>query len=222
MRRRVYRRRRLLWAGLLLGLVVIVAVLTVVDAALRIYDHLASTARHPRWKENTMISPVRLAAIAAILVVATGLTNAAPAFAAPSCKQWRVSPVFDAVQENGYTVRFNLRQWGTTLGGSAASMLKHTNFVGSTRTSITYGDVGLRGSYMAANRFTARVRWQNNVIGNYSAYVWYVQRTPSGSLWAELRGYTYPETGGALVPWRTYSPTGSIKPVVCYPADVVE
>jgi hypothetical protein len=86
MTRRWYRRRRLLWAGVLLGLVVIVAVLSVVDAALRIYDQLVSATRNRRtkWKENTMFSIVRLARIAAILAVATALVNAAPALAAPS------------------------------------------------------------------------------------------------------------------------------------------
>jgi hypothetical protein len=166
----------------------------------------------PRW------APIA-ATLAAALV--TALLTAAPAFAAPSCKQWRVSPVFDAVQDNGYTVRFNLRQWGNALGGSAAAMLSHTNFVGSKRTTVTYGDVGLRASFMAGNRFTARVRWHNNVIGNYSAWIWYVQRSSSGSLWAELRGNTYDESGGRSSQWRTYSPTGSVKPVVCYAADVI-
>jgi hypothetical protein len=47
MTRRRNRRRRLLWAGVLLGLVVIVAVLSVVDAGLRIYDRLVSATRSP-------------------------------------------------------------------------------------------------------------------------------------------------------------------------------
>ena len=45
MTRRRHRRRRLLWAGVLLGLVVIVAVLSVVDAGLRVYDYLLSVTR---------------------------------------------------------------------------------------------------------------------------------------------------------------------------------
>lgn len=55
MTRRWQRRRRLLWAGRLLGLVVIVAVLSVVDAGLRIHDRLVSTtrARRPKRKTNT-------------------------------------------------------------------------------------------------------------------------------------------------------------------------
>jgi hypothetical protein len=42
MTRRRHRLRRLLWAGLLLGLVVIVAVLSLADAGLRIYDQLVA------------------------------------------------------------------------------------------------------------------------------------------------------------------------------------
>ena len=44
------RRRRLLWAGLLLCLVVIVAVLSVADAGLRIYDHVYAATRDRRAK----------------------------------------------------------------------------------------------------------------------------------------------------------------------------
>ena len=44
------RRRRLLWAGLLLCLVVIVAVLSVVDAGLRIYDRVSAATRDRRAK----------------------------------------------------------------------------------------------------------------------------------------------------------------------------
>ena len=57
------RRRRLLWAGVLLGLVVIVAVLSVVDTGLRIYDHLASATHDRRSKrtENTTFRAARLA-----------------------------------------------------------------------------------------------------------------------------------------------------------------
>jgi uncharacterized membrane protein SpoIIM required for sporulation len=50
MTRRLHRRRRLLWAGVLLGLVVIVAVLSVAAAALRIYDRLVSATRDRRSK----------------------------------------------------------------------------------------------------------------------------------------------------------------------------
>jgi len=42
MTRRRHRLRRLLWAGLLLRLVVIVAVLSLADAGLRIYDQLVA------------------------------------------------------------------------------------------------------------------------------------------------------------------------------------
>ena len=45
MRRHRERRRRLLWAAMLLGLVMLVAVLSVVDAGLRIYDHLVAASR---------------------------------------------------------------------------------------------------------------------------------------------------------------------------------
>ena len=45
MTRRWKRRRRLLWAGVLLGLVVIVAVLSVVDAGLRMHDRARSAVR---------------------------------------------------------------------------------------------------------------------------------------------------------------------------------
>ena len=50
MTRRRHRRRRLLWAGVLLGLVVIVAVLSVADAGLRIYDHVYAATRDRRAK----------------------------------------------------------------------------------------------------------------------------------------------------------------------------
>jgi uncharacterized protein involved in exopolysaccharide biosynthesis len=54
MTRRLHRRRRLLWAGVLLGLVVIVAVLSVADATLRIYDQLVSATRARRSKRNML------------------------------------------------------------------------------------------------------------------------------------------------------------------------
>jgi len=50
MKRRWVRRRRLVWAAVLLGLVVIVAVLSVVDAGLRSYDQLVSATRDRRSK----------------------------------------------------------------------------------------------------------------------------------------------------------------------------
>jgi hypothetical protein len=52
MRRRWERRRRLLWVGLLLALVVIVAVLSVVDVGLRMYDQLVSATRERRVKRK--------------------------------------------------------------------------------------------------------------------------------------------------------------------------
>ncbi len=63
MTRRRHRRRRLLWAGVLLALVVIVAVLSVVDAGLRIHDHLVSATRGGRskWKENKVFRTAGLA-----------------------------------------------------------------------------------------------------------------------------------------------------------------
>ena len=54
MTRRRHRRRRLLWAGVLLGLVVVVAVLSVADAGLRIYDQLATVTRDRRSKRNML------------------------------------------------------------------------------------------------------------------------------------------------------------------------
>lgn len=62
MTRRRKQRRRLLWAGLLLGLVVIVAVLSVIDAGLRIYDQLVSATRdrRPKRTENRMLRPAGL------------------------------------------------------------------------------------------------------------------------------------------------------------------
>ena len=73
--RRWQRRRRLLWAGVLLGLVVLVAVLSVVDAGLRIHDHLVSAARDQRSKrtENTVFRTAGLAgltSLAALVLVA--------------------------------------------------------------------------------------------------------------------------------------------------------
>ena len=54
MTRRRHRRRRLLLAGVLLGLVVMVAVLSVTDAALRIYDQLVSATRARRSKRTML------------------------------------------------------------------------------------------------------------------------------------------------------------------------
>ena len=54
MTRRRHRRRRLVWAGVLLGLVVIVAVLSVADAGLRIYDELVSATRDRRSKRTML------------------------------------------------------------------------------------------------------------------------------------------------------------------------
>jgi hypothetical protein len=54
MTRRRHRRRRLLWAGVLLGLAVTVAVLSVADGALRIYDHVLSAARDRRAKRKML------------------------------------------------------------------------------------------------------------------------------------------------------------------------
>ena len=61
--RRWERRRRLLWAGVLLGLVVVVAVLAIVDAGLRLCDHLVSATRDRHWKrkENTVFRTTGLA-----------------------------------------------------------------------------------------------------------------------------------------------------------------
>ena len=50
MTRRWQRRRRFLWTGVLLALVVTVAVLSVVDAGLRIYDHVYAATRDRRAK----------------------------------------------------------------------------------------------------------------------------------------------------------------------------
>jgi len=50
MRRRSERRRRLLWAAVLLALVMSVAVLSVVDAGLRIYDRVSAATRDRRAK----------------------------------------------------------------------------------------------------------------------------------------------------------------------------
>jgi hypothetical protein len=54
MRRYWERRRLLLWAGLLLGLAMTVAVLSVVDAGLRIYDRLVPASRDRRSKRNIL------------------------------------------------------------------------------------------------------------------------------------------------------------------------
>ena len=75
MTRRWQRRRRLLWAGLLLGLVVSVAILSVVDAGLRIHDQLVSATRGRRStrKMNTVFRTAGLAgltSLAALVLVA--------------------------------------------------------------------------------------------------------------------------------------------------------
>lgn len=54
MRRHWERRRRLLWAAVLLGLVVIVAVLSIVDGGLRIFDRLVSATRDQRAKPKPL------------------------------------------------------------------------------------------------------------------------------------------------------------------------
>ena len=54
MTRRGHRRRRLLWAGVLLGLVVIVAVLSFADAGLRIYDRVSAATRDRRAKPKPL------------------------------------------------------------------------------------------------------------------------------------------------------------------------
>ena len=61
MRRHWERRRRLLWAAVLLGLVVIVAVLSVVDGGLRLYDHVSGAARNRRTKPFRTALSVRRA-----------------------------------------------------------------------------------------------------------------------------------------------------------------
>ena len=50
MRRHWERRRRLLWAAMLLGLVLAVAVLSVVDGGLRLYDRVSAATRDRRPK----------------------------------------------------------------------------------------------------------------------------------------------------------------------------
>ena len=54
MRRRSERRRRLLWAAVLLALVMSVAVLSVVDAGLRIYDRVSGATRDRRAKPKPL------------------------------------------------------------------------------------------------------------------------------------------------------------------------
>ena len=73
MMRRWERRRRLLLAGVLLGLVVIVAVLTVVDAALRAYDSVSSGfRRRSKRKETALFRIGRLAMPARISTSVVG------------------------------------------------------------------------------------------------------------------------------------------------------
>ena len=71
MTRRWQRRHRLPWAGRLLGLVVIVAVLSVVDAGLRIHDRLVSATRgrRPKRKTNTVFRTAGLAGLTSVVAL---------------------------------------------------------------------------------------------------------------------------------------------------------
>ena len=86
MTRRWYRRRRLLWAGVLLGLVVIVAVLSSSTPRFESTTNwcrlLATAARNGR-RTRCSASPAAQES-PPILAVATALVHAAPALAAPS------------------------------------------------------------------------------------------------------------------------------------------
>jgi len=94
----------------------------------------------------------------------------APAQAALLCKQWRVGPYFRAVQDNGYTVLFQLRQYANgKLAGNASYVSK-----GKAVRGPVLGGIG-------DTTFKARVEWGNNTIGNYIGSPWFVK--PSGSAW---------------------------------------
>jgi hypothetical protein len=77
MTRRWKRRRRVLWAGLLLCLVAIVAVLSVVDAGLRIYDQRVSAtrARRSTRKTNTVFRTAGLASLTSLAALVPGVTS---------------------------------------------------------------------------------------------------------------------------------------------------
>lgn len=79
MTRRRKLRRRLLWAGVLLGLVVVVAVLSVVNAGLWLHDQVRSAARDRRTK-RTATTTFRTAALA-VLTPLVALVLVAPASA---------------------------------------------------------------------------------------------------------------------------------------------
>ena len=160
-----------------------------------------------------------LAGVAALL----GIVAAGSAHAMLTCKQWRIGPVLEAVQGNGATVRFSLKQSGSRLYGKASYVVTEQGFLGltSSRKGV-YGNVGLGRSNLGGDRFTARVRWSNDSIGNYSARPWGSRLTRSGGLVAQLKGNTYPETGGVLVEWQTYARPGEVQPVSCLPQDVID
>ncbi len=102
-------------------------------------------------------------------------------------------------------------------------MVREEGFLGLTSSrTAAYGDVGLGRSNLGGERFTARVRWSNDTIGNYDARPWGSRRTASGGLVAQLKGNTYPETGGDLVEWQTYARPGEVQPVSCPPQDVID
>jgi hypothetical protein len=140
-------------------------------------------------------------------LIGIALTPATPAAAAPLCKQWKIGVYFNVVQANGFTVKFQLRQVGSQLYGRAWYSPKSNR--------VEYGDVTF--GYIQDDRFVAQVRW-SNAVGTYTGTPWFVRPLSSRGLSANMRGVTYPQSGGAPVTWYTASAEGEVKPLFCPPA----
>ncbi len=132
---------------------------------------------------------------AALVLLLAG--RVAPAQAALLCKQWRVGPYFRTVQDNGYTVLFQLRQYDHgRLSGRASYVSKGKIIHGN-----VYGGIG-------NTTFQVRVEWENNTIGNYIGSPWFVKGSSGDGLSANMRGTTRPEGVAVVSGWRTNAALG--------------
>ena len=91
------------------------------------------------------------------LALLCGQTHTA---AAVECSDWRLRPVFDAVQENGFSVVFEL----TDLNGGVATGSAHY-FSGPTRVEGDFTGI------FDGNVLDVVVQWPNESMGHYHGYV---------------------------------------------------
>ena len=114
MTRRWKRRRRVLWAGLLLCLVVIVAVLSVVDAGLRIYDQRVSATRDRRStrKANTVFRTAGLASLTSLAALVLGVTVTANHWEAEESIANTRAPTPGVIEQLTGRRRTGGRRWG--------------------------------------------------------------------------------------------------------------